>query len=112
MELKSSKDKNPVKYPEYTEGKILLKRLLMGAGVVVAGLTASCIRPAGKMVEARPPQRVDSDADGVPDADDRCPKVAGDVKNHGCPVEPPRPMGVKPDIRKTPKEPAPPPPGQ
>ncbi|HEY6910391.1 MAG TPA: OmpA family protein [Myxococcales bacterium] len=32
-------------------------------------------------------QARDSDGDGIPDAEDNCPNVAGTVENHGCPAE-------------------------
>lgn len=42
-------------------------------------------------------QSADGDNDGVADADDQCPAVAGPAANHGCPVEgrpaDPRPSG-------------------
>ena len=38
-----------------------------------------------------PPPPADTDGDGVPDASDNCPTVAGPTSNGGCPVPPPPP---------------------
>jgi hypothetical protein len=37
------------------------------------------------------PPPLDSDGDGVPDADDQCPNEAGPASNNGCPIVPPGP---------------------
>ncbi|MBU1240407.1 hypothetical protein KKF84_07670 [Myxococcota bacterium] len=109
MKLKTSNDPSSTKYPRYDEGKALLRQVIMGAGVVISGLTASsCIRTAGKPMPVKPPQYADSDGDGVLDHEDRCPKLAGDAKNHGCPVSPRYP-GLIPAVQNNPENsPAPP----
>ena len=38
-----------------------------------------------------PPPPPDADGDGVPDATDECPEVAGPASNQGCPIDPPPP---------------------
>jgi hypothetical protein len=40
------------------------------------------------IVMSEPAQPVDSDGDGVPDADDKCPSEAGPAANGGCPESP------------------------
>ncbi len=84
MKTRKIEDGSRAAYPSFTEGRRLLRGLILGAGVVASGLAASCRTP-GKPVPVQPP--VDTDRDGVPDDRDKCPRVAGDAKNDGCPVE-------------------------
>ena len=73
--------------------------LLMIVSVLAVSLqrtyaqTAGCRDAAGAPVPCTPtpvppirPPVTDRDADGVPDADDRCPDVSGSNSNSGCPV--------------------------
>ena len=41
---------------------------------------------------SEPPPPPDGDADGVPDAEDKCPTEAGDKANNGCKPPPPKPV--------------------
>ncbi|MBU1538107.1 hypothetical protein KKF84_22535 [Myxococcota bacterium] len=105
MELKTSNSTAHASYPTYPEGRTLLRGMILGAGIVV-GMATSCVRPAGSQMTVKAPAQADTDGDGVVDSRDRCPKVAGDPQNNGCPLPPPRPQGVMPPVRNP--EPTPP----
>jgi outer membrane protein OmpA-like peptidoglycan-associated protein len=73
------------------------KVLLAGLSVEFGGRRAPRreVAAAPAVVAVAPVPPADRDGDGVPDAEDRCPDVAGPASNQGCPVY--QKVVVKPD---------------
>ncbi|MBU1537170.1 thrombospondin type 3 repeat-containing protein [Myxococcota bacterium] len=116
MKLRSTDKHAKPDYPPYEGGRNLwLKTLVVGASITVAGAFVSCARKDAESTDnkdkaapgtpmlpdkpATPPmdppkEALDTDNDGIPDAQDLCKTVPGYKKWHGCPHSPTRTAGV------------------
>lgn len=83
-----------------TDARLLTGGLALEFGLVREGREAS--RPR------LPSAVLDSDGDGVPDKEDRCPSVAGAPANQGCPIVDADGDGVSDEVDLCPKTPGPP----
>jgi len=66
-----------------------------------AGMKSHRVPLKGDIASVRPPK--DTDGDGVPDSEDKCPTVKGVKSEKGCPAKkepPPQLLGVVAPVRK------------
>ena len=88
MKLKATTEKKK-HYPTKANSHLLLKGILLGAGLMLGAPSGCTHNPRLAGSQAR--VHKDRDNDGLPDTEDRCPDTAGPRSNKGCPV--PRKMG-------------------
>jgi len=77
---------------------VSIATIALAFGCKASITTGEPAAPAASSVAAAPPPPADTDGDGIPDSDDKCPDKAGtkndDAAKNGCPAEAPKLMAA------------------